>query len=276
MAEESGVDRENKSIMGPDLFGFYKCELVNLLSQDHNENVPPAVNVPPFSGVSSLFSDSIENVVPDFKRELFKSSLRQGVRALTREVDEVFDPVIRIRHVISCLNSRRRENFGGEALVVGDSTTKNCKKLKTSSTNAKGEQLVDQSRDAEKEADVSVDLKLLLESDPIMVENSMTKQTDELISMLNHMEKQLEDLLHAVVSKCRPMTRQEKQHLQKLIVKLPARNLDRIVEIVHHGKSSDTVSFDEIFVDLEEQENVTLWRLYFYVKAVDNARKLSA
>lgn len=49
------------------------------------------------------------------------------------------------------------------------------------------------------------------------------------------------------------MTQQEKQHLQKLIEKLPARNLNRIVEIIHHGKSSDIVSFDEIFVNLEEQ-----------------------
>lgn len=55
---------------------------------------------------------------------------------------------------------------------------------------------------------------------------------------------------------CRPMTCEEKHHLRKLIQKLPARNLGRIVEIIHHGKSkssSDTVSADKIYVDLEEQ-----------------------
>lgn len=66
---------------------------------------------------------------------------------------QIFDPVIRVRHVISCLNSKRREISGGKAPIAEDSTTPRCKKLKTSSSS-KGELLVDQSRDAEKETDV--------------------------------------------------------------------------------------------------------------------------
>ncbi|KNA19453.1 hypothetical protein SOVF_061480 [Spinacia oleracea] len=281
-------DQGQQNRIGPDLFGFYKCEVVDLLTRDESflpissitKEAVKVSTVTPENGkgtdscshISSLFSNSIENVIPDFKREMLKSSLRKSVRALTQEVDEIFDPVIRVRHVISCLNSKRREISGGKAPIAEDSTTPRCKKLKTSSSS-KGELLVDQSRDAEKETDASVDLKLLLETAPILVEETMIKQSDELLVTLNYMEKQLEELLGVVVSQCRSMTQQEKHHLQKLIEKLPARNLDRIVEIVQCGKSSD---IDEICVNLEEQENVTLWRLYFYMKAVENARKVSA
>ncbi|XP_021728538.1 uncharacterized protein LOC110695636 [Chenopodium quinoa] len=292
---EGSVDLEDQSQqnrIGPDLFGFYMCEIADLLTQVDNfmpysprtkgatkvssDVLESSKGTDTFSHASSLFSNSLENVIPDVKREMLKSSLRQSISTLTQEVDEVFDPVMRIRHVISCLNYKRREISSGKAPIVGNSTTLHCKKLKTSSSNAKERLLIDESRDSEKETDASVDLKVLLDSDPILVEETMIKQSDELLVMLNHMEKQLEDLLYTIVSKCRPMAQQEKQHLQKLIEKLPAKNLDRILEIINYKKSSDTVSLDKIFIDLEEQENVTLWRLYFYVKAVENARKLSA
>lgn len=276
----------------PDLVSFYKCQIVDLLTQDENfprlssstkEAVKASADISNngkgknnFSSNTSLFSNSIGNVMPDFKRELLKTSLRQSVKALTQEVDEVFDPVIRIRQVMSCVKSKRKENSSGKAPILGNSPTMHSKKLKTSCSNAREGLLVDESRDAEKETDVDENLKLLLESEDFLVEEIMTKQSDDLYVMLNHLDDQLEELLYAVVSKCRLMTRPEKQHLRKLIEKLPARNLDRIVEILYHGKSSKTVSLDTIFVDLDEQENSTLWRLYFYVKAAENARKLSA
>ncbi|XP_048500567.1 uncharacterized protein LOC104893757 isoform X3 [Beta vulgaris subsp. vulgaris] len=229
---EGSVDLEGQgqqNMIGPDLFGFYKCEVVDLLTQE--ESFPPfsfrtkeAVKVSPhvpengkgadsFSHVSSLFRNSIENVIPDVKRELLKSSLRKSVSALTKEVDEVLDPVIRIRHVMSCLHSKTRESSGEKAPIAEDSSTLHCKKLKTSPSNSKGALSIDQSRDAEKETDVSVDLKLLLESEPILVEKAMIEQSDELFVMLNYMEKQLEGLLDVVVSKCR--TRPKKNKMWK-------------------------------------------------------------
>lgn len=101
------------------------------------------------------------------------------------------------------------------------------------------------------------------------------------------------------------MTRAEKQELRKLIQMLPQRNLNRVVEIVQHSKLAETRSSGELFVDLEQevkakrkkkrqehdiecsldaifnllqnivfQDNVTLWRLYYYVKAVEKAGEL--
>ncbi|KAK9734214.1 hypothetical protein RND81_04G123200 [Saponaria officinalis] len=130
--------------------------------------------------------------------------------------------------------------------------------------------------DVTETAEDDEDLKLLLRSKISMVEEIMTKQSNEHYATLNHMELQLEELLGAVASKCRLMTSEEKLQLQTFIQELPTRNLDRVVEIIRLAKSSDTSPGDEIVVDLEEQDNATLWRLYFYTRAVENARKLSA
>ncbi|KAI8020283.1 Transcription factor GTE4 [Camellia lanceoleosa] len=70
------------------------------------------------------------------------------------------------------------------------------------------------------------------------------------------------------------MTLSEKQQIQKPIQKLPPRNLDHVVEIIQHNKPSGKYSSDEIHVDLEKEDNVALWRLYYYVEAVENTRKL--
>lgn len=66
----------------------------------------------------------------------------------------MLDPVIRIRHVMSCLHSKTRESSGEKAPIAEDSSTLHCKKLKTSPSNSKGALSIDQSRDAEKETDV--------------------------------------------------------------------------------------------------------------------------
>ena len=106
---KSSADLEvlyQKNRIGPDIFGFYKHEISDLLAQDADETFLPlsskpkeSVNVYPKgpengkqtdpSQVSSLFSDSIRDGVPEFKKELLKSLLRQSVGALTEEVDEV-------------------------------------------------------------------------------------------------------------------------------------------------------------------------------------------
>lgn len=98
----------------------------------------------------------------------------------------------------------------------------------------------------------------------------------------------------------RLMTLTEKQQLQRMIKNLPPRNLDSVVEIIQHRhRQSNEYSCREIHIDLEKevnknyvqnvmwiivtggplrlrclQDNVTLWRLYFYIEAVENAKKL--
>ncbi|XP_057993313.1 uncharacterized protein LOC110656586 isoform X2 [Hevea brasiliensis] len=98
-----------------------------------------------------------------------------------------------------------------------------------------------------------VDEEFLLENDSSLVEASIKKYSDQLFTMLGHMEKQLEELLDVVVSTCRPMSLAEKKQLQKLIQKLPPKNLNRVAEIVQRSKSLETQNCDEIFVDLEKE-----------------------
>jgi len=51
----------------------------------------------------------------------------------------------------------------------------------------------------------------------------------------------------------RSMTLAEKQQLQNLIQKLPARNLDRVVELLRRNRPAEEQSCDEIFVDLQTE-----------------------
>ncbi|PSS30189.1 Transcription factor like [Actinidia chinensis var. chinensis] len=116
--------------------------------------------------------------------------------------------------------------------------------------------------------EVNDDLQFLLENDALKVKESIKKHSDELSTTLGHMEQLLEVILDTVVSNCRLMTLTEKQQLQRLIQKLPPRNLDRVVEIIRHDMRFGRYSSDEIY------DNTTLWRLHYYVEAIENARKL--
>ncbi|KAK3012830.1 hypothetical protein RJ639_010422 [Escallonia herrerae] len=138
------------------------------------------------------------------------------------------------------------------------------------------ELLLESTVGADKEnEEVDDDLKFLLENAPTVVEEKMKKQYDELSASLWGMKQKLEELLDTVMCNCRPMTRPEKQQLKQLIQKLPPRNLDRVVELIQRRDPQENYKNDEIHVDLEDKDNVTLWRLHHYVEAVDNARKFS-
>lgn len=90
----------------PDYFGFYKCEIAELLSQDEDflpSSLQISVSAEKLNGTktsnyikeynsassSSLFSNCIGPDVSELKMGLLKSLLRQGVFALSEEVDEV-------------------------------------------------------------------------------------------------------------------------------------------------------------------------------------------
>lgn len=49
------------------------------------------------------------------------------------------------------------------------------------------------------------------------------------------------------------MTLAEKQQLQILIQKLPARNLVRVVELLRRNTPAEKQSCDEVIVDLEKE-----------------------
>ncbi|GAB2283844.1 hypothetical protein Dimus_018331 [Dionaea muscipula] len=108
---------------GPDLFGFYTREVTDLLSQD--EDILPssrdteAANASTrmlndgkgtASYVNPLFGSSLEAALPDFRRGLLKVLLRQSLSTLVQEVDEMLNPVIRIRQMLSILRYTKQNS----------------------------------------------------------------------------------------------------------------------------------------------------------------------
>lgn len=100
------VGSSKRQKLGPDYFGYYTHEVVELLSR--NEDVSPFASkssdlsrsrcvevigkdmIEHSNGTSgSLFSNSLGNELSDFTKERLKLLLRQGVKVLAPEVDEV-------------------------------------------------------------------------------------------------------------------------------------------------------------------------------------------
>lgn len=117
-------------------------------------------------------------------------------------------------------------------------------------------------------------MQILLDNSGPNVEDRIMKYSDILSATLGDMQQKLDELLDIVMSSCRPMTLEEKRQLQRLIKKLPPKNLDRVVEIIHPRNPLEKDSSEEIYVNLENEDNATLWRLYYYVQAFENAKKL--
>ncbi|XP_016470494.2 uncharacterized protein LOC107792774 isoform X1 [Nicotiana tabacum] len=319
---------------GPDYFGLFASEVAELLSQDgdflpfsdqifeNSGEVSSAVeeknssmstyNAKEFSytgGSASLFSDCFGSHVSDFRTERLKLLLRQSIVALSREVDEILDPIFSICQLRSCLRYKESLLAVSGAVSDSDQGSRPQKKLKASPftdmqdseredlnilpsggmssddvQKVEGEQVkrslakMDQNElgsnvgAAPEDWDVHNDLQFLLKNDSAKVESVMKKHCDELLDTLGYMEEKLEELLDIVMSNCRLMTLPEKQHLRRLIRDLPPRNLDRVVEILCRGKQVESCS--EVHVDLEKEDKATLWRLYFYTETVENAKRL--
>ncbi|XP_043807469.1 uncharacterized protein LOC110602118 isoform X3 [Manihot esculenta] len=270
-----------------------------------SEEVRGNIKFDPSSG--SLFDNCVGVSLSECKKERLNALLRQTLATLAPEVDEMLDPVVALRRLQSQV--RKRKLISGHKDVTSEgekeleNANKRSKKSSSSSTsitraaspfqcNARETTCKNESefhlasntsadkRDGEGEDED--DLQFLLENDSSLVEASIKKYSDQLSAkvdacfQLDHMEKQIEELLDVVVSTCRPMSVAEKKQLQILIQKLPPKNLNRVAEIVQREKPSETQNYDEIFVDLEKKDKETLWRLYYYVEAVEKARKLSS
>jgi len=263
----SGAEHTN---VGPDYFGYYIG----------NDTTEPSKNV---SG--SLFSNSIGAGLSDFKKERMRLLLRQGVIVLSPQVDEMLDPILSLVQLHAQVRGRKYPSSHTGAAYDGDAGEVLHKKLKATESPResaclevpKGKESLLESNIGFVDDNGEVDnvLQSFLENDSLECEEIVKKYSDELSQTLRHMEQQLEQLLDTVLSSCRPMTLTEKQQLRKLVQKLPPKNLDRIVEIIQHGKPTEAQSSDEILVDLEKEDNTTLWRLYFYVEAVEKARVLA-
>lgn len=362
--------------VGPDLFQFYIQGVAELLSDDDfspfscrvvgatigglrdkkfpkKEEVDGGCDEKPDSiGFGSLFCNAAGDRLSGFKKAKLLAMLRQSVVALTREVDEMLDPVFSM-HRLRCLmaptkscaryqDANGKDENGNRALkrlkVPSSSSSVNeplivspvscsltgedsqnerkgkpgksltsccnsgcakfykmdmysgrsnpdeskfvcdgCLKQANGSPNYKDVNesfLGSSSRDDKEYGEVNDDLQVLLVNRGPKVEEKMEKHSAELSATLDHMQEKLEELLDIVISSCRPMTLAEKLQLRRLVENLPPKNLDRVVEIIQRGKRLENRSSHHMTIDLQHEDDLTLWRLYFYVKAVENARKL--
>ncbi|VFQ58569.1 unnamed protein product [Cuscuta campestris] len=302
-----GWDASNGSkTFGPDYFSYYKSEIAELLSQDEDllpSSLQDSASAKVVNGYktsekkkctsassSSLFYGCISPEVYELKREKLKSLLRRSVFSLSQDVDEgVFQVTQLLMHLklikIVLVRSSNCPLFLCELLKVKAPRTNlfesnacrlECNKmdepLQPNNKN-KNDDLSDTSVGAAKEDEVDGRL-VLLQSESSIVEEGLKRVSDDLSAVLGHMEQELKELLDAVMSKCRLMTLTEKQELQRMIKNLPPRNLDSVAEIIHCQGQSDAHSCNEMHIDLEKEDNVKLWHLYFYAKAVENATKL--
>ncbi|KAL2965478.1 hypothetical protein AAZX31_16G063300 [Glycine max] len=279
-ASKSFVASDKYERVGPDYFGYYSSEVVNLLSQD--EDVFPVSTQTPELPESKyeegrkknlvnqsdncsgpLYSNAVGACLSDFKKDRLKSLLRQSVIALSSEVDQVVDPVFAAYHLQANLKNR----FLEQATNVNPQ----CSRKDPKSHYFLG---LPQSEYLSKEKTTD-DIQFLLENDNVEVAEMVTEYANDLSGTLGYMEEQLELLLDTIMFKCRSMTLAEKQRLQSLIQKLPARNLDRVVELIWRNRPIEEQNCDKIFVDLEKEDDATLWRLYYYIEAVEKAKSLS-
>lgn len=273
------------NIFGPDFFGLYKSEIDELLSQDDSllpfprqasqlsgtlnevgrekgstKNRRQTIESNVNTGSASLFSNGIGAQLSESKKERLNSLLRQSVFTLTQEIDEMENPVLSVCRIRSCLICK-------EELLHSDAS-----KADQQEHPRKKAKVIHACSDLiNKHVQLDDDLRFILEHDSTRVEELVQSHTNEISETLDHMEKKLEELLNAVMTSCRAMTPPEKQQLRKLIQKLPAKNLDRVVEIIELKNPSVNYSCEELNVDLDALDNVTLWRLYFYVETVQAA-----
>ncbi|KEH22091.1 putative NET domain-containing protein [Medicago truncatula] len=296
MSKASGrlVPLDKYERVGPDFFGYYSSEVVNLLSQDedvlpvstqlselpHNKCGEGGKNLVnhSYNFTGPLYSDGVGAGLSDFEKDRLKSLLRQSAFTLSSEVAEVADPVFAMFNLQSGIRSKTH-SLSLTTMTSDDVLQIPCKKQKVSSQSPSARSgLLAETSDANPQSSMEVrnDIQFLLQNDSVEVEEMMKKYSEELTGTLGYMEQRLELLLDAVMSKCRSMTLVEKQELQKLIQKLPAGNLDRVVEIICRSRPIEEQNCDKIFVDLEKEDNATLWRLYYYVEAVEKAKSLAA
>ncbi|XP_071703254.1 uncharacterized protein [Rutidosis leptorrhynchoides] len=181
-----------------------------------------------------------------------QKGVAEGSKSLTRCINK------------GCLKSMQKSNSDDSKSLCDDCSKQGINKTFPESS----------SREDIGNGEVNDDLQFLLGNKPIVLEK-MEKHSAELSATLQHMKDKLEDLLDIVISSCRPMTITEMHKLRSLVGKLPPKNLDRVVEIVKQGKPPEYYSTNEIVTELQNEDNVTLWRIYIYVKAVENAAKLS-
>lgn len=218
---------------------------------------------------SELLMDSemLQIPFPEFKKERLKAILNESVDFLMRETDRINDQIIAKLNMEIDLSNKEKLSRSHES----DDLINDCSRKRKASSNA--------SKDSGS-ANLIQDPVKKVYNDPqalqgnVVIDKDLQKYSVELQDELDKMEQDLEEYLNVIFSKCRPMSSAEKEQLGRQIKKLPEKANDRVVEIVLR-KNPPEAKPSEVFVNLETQDNVTLWRLYYYVQTVLKVNKLS-
>ncbi|KAL2629149.1 hypothetical protein R1flu_013835 [Riccia fluitans] len=97
-------------------------------------------------------------------------------------------------------------------------------------------------------------------------EAAAEKFVGDVARQLEELNKQLEELKQKATPKCRVMSIEEKRQLGHSLGRLPADNLQRVIQIIAQKNPGFNASADEVEVDIDAQEPATLWRLHRYVQ----------
>jgi hypothetical protein len=109
-APKSLVASDKCERVGPDFFGYYSSEVVNLLSRDEDD-LPVTTQLSKLPqnkcGVGGnncsgpLFSNGVGAGLSDFEKDRLKSLLRQSAVTLSSEVDEVCHASLSVRLLLN-------------------------------------------------------------------------------------------------------------------------------------------------------------------------------
>ncbi|KAM0946606.1 putative NET domain-containing protein [Dioscorea sansibarensis] len=267
--------RENEC--GPDYFGYWKHLFLDLLSPSGGALLPlkesdtePAAGTCSVGGNGSVsyFSEALSKGLSELKKEKVNLIMKQSIIRLNNEADEMLDNILaafqleadlRGKELLCCYSSASDEDLsvhsGHRKRKASSSPMSSCPDNHTSQTAKQVHGAIQ-----------------ALQGNGEIGHEAVEKYLNEMLTKLGKMEVDLEDFLNVLVSKCRPMTSAEKRRLGRLIRKLPCKAIDRLAEIIKDRNPA--TNHDTIQVDFEELDNVTLWRLYFYVETVARANHL--
>ncbi|KAJ4841395.1 hypothetical protein Tsubulata_033430 [Turnera subulata] len=248
MTEKAGdVDTPNgMNTFGPDYFRYYVSQVKDVIEDDF---------------VPSTESRCGEGCLAGNKSARMEALLRQAVTALSPEVEERLQSVLHTCWLHSVVRKQREAE--GAAVEGGAGPIQN-KRLKTSAPLSPTSILASPMP--------GLDNNVALPEGGIP--NGVKKhcaRCGKTNARKWRDEAEGKEQRKQIWCGHRPMKLHEKQQLQRRIQKLSPRNLNRVAEIVQRNKPADQC-FDEIFVDLEHQDEVTLQRLYYYVEAVEKGK----
>ncbi|CAN6447676.1 unnamed protein product [Victoria cruziana] len=274
---------------GPDFIGYYKQRIQDIFMQNEPSLLPcgnsqPAAEISSgafqFSDVerhanqsmetdgdcdSDLFSSKFGEDLSDFDKDMLKRILQECILVFNQEVEEIVENFVELISTrsdsdndvpassLSLVNEDNKPAYKDRIVPVYNNVS-----IKTSghgqSTQQDGHQSLSLSRDG------------CLQS-----EDTIKNQSVNFSAKLKHMEQHLDEFLDILVSKSRSMTHVEKVQLRWLIEQLPAESLDRVVDILGKRNPSVCKSSEKIHIELDSEDHVTLWRLYYYTRAVSRA-----